>query len=352
MILNFPEFKVVEKYRDILKNIFIIDVKLSKFESYYDRTIFSKCHSNNGFKISKKEQKLILSYLNNPTVEKWNSIYKYNITPNKTLWDAWNTNKNNCNKIIKIDLNNNVNENWKSIPTSEELASGIVFLVNDEEIKLLNLKYRLSNELHNIETKYKKFIQKYAWLFSFKYVKIGFYLGRRQMKISLTLLTIVLSFNVYASEIISEKVKYSNLNYMTHNNTLILQTDYVEDKSLKLFESYDFSVESSPCTVLGDYYSKEDDSNTIYTIKVNDQDFKFMCRTVSGMEDYQRRLYLLGSTFDCISRPFDYSTSKIEDYRYLGSLCKKEEKIKYNVDYSYLALFHPTKYYQLLAKNW
>lgn len=171
------------------------------------------------------------------------------------------------------------------------------------------------------------------------------------MKTLLTLLTIIVSFNAQSSEpIYKEKVKYSKLNYMTHNNTLILQTDYIKEDTLKNFEDYDFSVESSPCVVLGDYYSQEDDANTIYTIKVNQQDFKFMCRTVSGMNEEHRRLYLLGSTFDCVNRPFDFSKSDVDDYKYLGSLCEKENKLKSNVDYAYLELFHPTKYYHLLAK--
>lgn len=170
------------------------------------------------------------------------------------------------------------------------------------------------------------------------------------MKILLTLLTIIFSLNAYSSDLnFFENVKYSKLNYMVNENTLILQSDYLNEQSLKPFESYDFSIESSPCTVLGDYYEKEDDSNTIYTIKVNEKDFKFMCRAVTGMEDNQRRLYLLGSSFECINRPFDFSESKIEDYQYLGSLCKKDKRIKNEVDYAYLELFHPAKYYQIIA---
>lgn len=170
------------------------------------------------------------------------------------------------------------------------------------------------------------------------------------MKILLTLLTIIFSLNAYSSDLtFLEKVTYSNLDYMTHDNTLIVKSDYLSEQSLKTFESYDFSIESSPCTVLGDYYDKEDDSNTIYTIKVNDKDFKFMCRAVSGMEENQRRLYLLGSSFECINRPFDFSESKIEDYQYLGSLCSKENRINNKIDYVYLEKFHPSKYYQIIA---
>lgn len=158
---------------------------------------------------------------------------------------------------------------------------------------------------------------------------------------------IFISSNAFAFE--NEAEKFKALQYMTHENTLIVETDYASENLMKTFEEYDFTVESSPCNVLGDYYSIEDDSNTIYTIKIDKTSFQFMCRQVNGMKEDHRRLYLIGSTHDCISRPFDYATSEIEDYQYLGSLCKKEKRAKQNIDFVYLELFHPAKYYQVLA---
>lgn len=161
MILKFPEFKVVDKYREIIKNIFIVDIKISKFNNFYDRTIFSKCHSSDGFKLSKNKQKMILSFLNEPTVEKWDLIYKFQIIPDKTLWDAWNISLKN-NKISAINSNSILSEKWKNIPKQSELIKGIITLVNHEEEKLIDIKSKLEFELQIIEGKYKNFIKKYA----------------------------------------------------------------------------------------------------------------------------------------------------------------------------------------------
>lgn len=150
-----------------------------------------------------------------------------------------------------------------------------------------------------------------------------------------------------------EADKFRNVKYMIHEGTLLSDFDYVDQKTLKTFEDYDFTVESSPCTVLGDYYSSTDDNNTIYTVKIGDKDFKFMCRSVVGMQENERRLYMLGSVYDCLNRSFDYSRSNIEDYKYFGSMCKDENRQVYQkkVDFSYLELFYPEKYYKVLAAN-
>lgn len=150
-----------------------------------------------------------------------------------------------------------------------------------------------------------------------------------------------------------EAEKFREVKYMIHEGTLLAEFDYSNPETLKTFEEYDFTVESAPCTVLGSYYDSQDDNNTIYTIKVGDKDFKFMCRSVSGMKPTERRLYMLGSVHDCITRPFNYSNSNIDDYKYFGSMCEDSNRKSYQrkVDYSYLELFHPDKYYRLLASN-
>lgn len=168
------------------------------------------------------------------------------------------------------------------------------------------------------------------------------------MKLFFTFLILILSATEsFSFELENDKVNSSE--FMVYDNTLILKSDYSASTVMKTFEEYDYTVESSPCNVLGDYYSKDDDSNTIYTIKIGDNKFQFMCRQLKNMSEEKRRLYLLGSTYDCISRPFDYSTSELDDFKYLSSLCDKKLKNVAKIDYNYLELFHPTKYYQTLA---
>lgn len=146
--------------------------------------------------------------------------------------------------------------------------------------------------------------------------------------------------------------KFSSVQYTVFKKTLFTQYDYKPDESIKAFEEYDFTVESAPCTAIGESYSVDDDDNTIYTIEVSNKSFQFMCRKVAKMDGKEmRRLYLIGSAYDCVSRSFDYSTSPVEQYRALGESCKKEnrESVQKVVDYSYLEAFHPSKYFSLLS---
>lgn len=173
------------------------------------------------------------------------------------------------------------------------------------------------------------------------------------MKQTLIFILAIFSSFTYANPVLSDAEKISAVKYLVSDGTLVAEFDYVNPEKLKTFEDYDFTVESAPCTVLGDYYSADDDNNTIYTVKVESKDFKFMCRTVVGMKDNERRLYMVGSVYDCMSRPFDFSQSTIDDYKYFGSMCEDSNRSKYIqiVDHQYLELFHPDKYFKLVAYN-
>jgi hypothetical protein len=160
MIINFPEFKVVDKYRELSKNIFIVDVKLANFEKFTDRTIFSACHSTDGFKLPKFKAQMILSYLNEPTIEKWDNIYKIQVTPGKNLWDSWNNIL--PKKVICIKNTDILSDKWLHLPTPQELVSGISATIKKEHLNLLNIKQKLMSECSVIELKYKGFIEKYA----------------------------------------------------------------------------------------------------------------------------------------------------------------------------------------------
>lgn len=160
MILKFPEFKVVGQHKKLLHNIHTIQLRLSRFDKFKDRTIFSSAHSSDGLKITKSRQDLILDYLNNPTVNKWDIMYKWQITPNKSLWDAWN--KGTHKKIISVKNSENLSEKWSRIPEPQELVKGIKKLI-ENEIKKLEKSLETLEFEHSILTfKYKNYLKKYA----------------------------------------------------------------------------------------------------------------------------------------------------------------------------------------------
>ncbi len=160
MIYQFPDYKVISQHNNLKIKLHQIKARLERFDTYSDRTIFTSCHSSDGQKMSICKQKAILDYLNSPTVEKWDAIYKFQVTPNKTLWDAWNKTSNK--KIVSVKLTTNLSDKWYKIPKPEELVSGINKIVNIEKRKLLGAIERLEFEMSTLEFKYGKYLQKYA----------------------------------------------------------------------------------------------------------------------------------------------------------------------------------------------
>lgn len=160
MIYHFPNFKVVTQHRHLRKNAELISVRIQRFSQHADRTIFSSCHGNDGASLSEEKRKEILSYLNKPTHEKWDRIYRWHIFPNKSLWDAWNKVSNNLvSCVCNLD---DVHAKWKTIPTSEDLVIGIGIIRDIELEKLVTMKNKIDKNTLSLEYKFKNYLLKNA----------------------------------------------------------------------------------------------------------------------------------------------------------------------------------------------
>lgn len=160
MIYQFPDFKVIAQHRNLLKNSTVIGNRIKMFEDHADRTIFSSCHSNDGSKLSAEKRKDILAYLNEPTYEKWDKIYKCQMFPNKSLWDSWNKVSTDVVSFV-VDIDN-PHAKWRRIPTPEELVLGIAAIKKNEREKLINIKVALDNNTLDLEFKFRNYLLKYA----------------------------------------------------------------------------------------------------------------------------------------------------------------------------------------------
>jgi len=160
MIYQFPDFKVIAQHRNLLKNAGLISVRIKMFDERIDRTIFSSCHNNDGTALSIEKRKEILSYLNNPTYEQWDKIYKIQMFPNKSLWDCWNKVSHDVISFV-VDIND-LHSKWRHIPTPEDLVLGIRKIKNIELNKLVNMKATIDNNTLDLENKFKNYLLKYA----------------------------------------------------------------------------------------------------------------------------------------------------------------------------------------------
>lgn len=160
MIVQFPNFKVTQQLNELVKHRKDLEKRIKRFNSCIDRTIFSGCHSSDGLKLTDDTRKTILSYLNRPTLQGWDKIYKIQVSPNKTLWNAWNLLASD-KKLVVRDLNN-LNEKWTTIPDPQELVLGIKSMIEKEKNSLLKMKNVLDLEITRLERKYRNYLKKYA----------------------------------------------------------------------------------------------------------------------------------------------------------------------------------------------
>lgn len=160
MIVYLPTYKVRTQYEEMQNQLNILKAKLSFYIDSEDRTIFSGCHSSSGTELSASVRKNILSFLNNPTVENWDAIYKLRITYSKALWDAWN--KTQSKPITSIKQSPDLSVKWQRIPTPEELVAGINKIIRVEKNKLHRSIECVEFEMSSLEFKYRNTLKKHA----------------------------------------------------------------------------------------------------------------------------------------------------------------------------------------------
>ena len=91
--------------------------------------LFKGCHNLLG-PLGKDAQKDILSYINEPTPEKWEAIYTKMITPLHTLWQAWAAIDSQAPISVPSD------GPWPNTPSGDTLIRAIRHAVErlDEEV--------------------------------------------------------------------------------------------------------------------------------------------------------------------------------------------------------------------------
>lgn len=120
--------------------------------------------------------------------------------------------------------------------------------------------------------------------------------------------------------------------------TYYSKQDYKEDGKLKTFSEYDFLYETAPCTVIGGAYKENQDTDTVYSVKLDGYDLHFFCRDRNtSLNKNENRLVLIGSYADCKTRTWDYSKSVYGMYKELARLCNyNREPVVKNLTYKNL----------------
>ena len=121
-------------------------------------------------------------------------------------------------------------------------------------------------------------------------------------------------------------VQSSKDSVQLYKRTAYLESDFKQDGTLRKFNEYDYSVESSPCTVLPGAKVRPKNQDVFYTLKTekNGQnvEFLFECRArLSSRPAAEHRLFLIGSYADCKTRAWNYKDSLMTEYRQISNTC-------------------------------
>ncbi len=118
-------------------------------------------------------------------------------------------------------------------------------------------------------------------------------------------------------------LKWSTNDTKVYLRTMYVQADFNADGSRRLFNEYDYKMETSPCTAITKYSPR----TNIYTIQHEKETLSFECRPYFGYEQPDlRRLYLLGSTRDCDDRTWDYQFPVLDSSENSVAMCNKKDK--------------------------
>ena len=111
--------------------------------------------------------------------------------------------------------------------------------------------------------------------------------------------------------------------------TLYVKSDFKTDGTKRTFNEYDFTKESSPCTVLREYSPR----SYLYTVEKDKKSITFECRAYYGYDaPDERRLYLIGSMKDCQDRTWDYKAQVLDNYVNTKAMCNYPKRTKENND--------------------
>lgn len=135
--------------------------------------------------------------------------------------------------------------------------------------------------------------------------------------------------NHFASHVEKEptlgSLKWSTNEAKVYLRTMYVQADFNADGTRRLFNEYDYKMETSPCTA----FTKYSPRTNIFTVQHDKESLSFECRPYFGYDQPDlRRLYLLGSTRDCEDRTWDYQVPVLDSAKDAFAMCKDQNYIQ------------------------
>lgn len=163
------------------------------------------------------------------------------------------------------------------------------------------------------------------------------------MKLLVAFLVVVLSGCATPSgEPSLQDVMESSRGFVVYNKTGYFESDFRDGGILRTIKEYDYAVESSPCTVLGEVYVALQYNDGFY--RVSDKEGRaliFQCRRMS-FDHKVNRLFLVGSAADCSTRTRNYGSTFFSGSRHYAKFCSQKQPTKHarEIHTTYTQMFH------------
>ncbi|MFK4135890.1 hypothetical protein ACI2KR_26945 [Pseudomonas luteola] len=106
-----------------------------------------------------------------------------------------------------------------------------------------------------------------------------------------------------------------------YKGSFITQKDFLADGSLKTLNDYDFTKESAPCTAIDPKLEKVGGESVAYKVTRKGNEYIFICRGMTSIDKNERRLFLAGTKYECLSRYESYIRSPNPGLEKASRLC-------------------------------
>lgn len=146
-ISSFIEPHTIEQYRKLKSAHGYFTFLLDSINENKSRDIFSGCSNVLG-QLSKEKKDEILSYINEPTNDKWELLYSTLISPTTTLWQAWLAIESQGPRRKKQ------NGQWTSIPTTAVFIKSIRETINSELLRTKKKTTSLLEQINELEANF------------------------------------------------------------------------------------------------------------------------------------------------------------------------------------------------------
>jgi hypothetical protein len=153
-----PHSYSVRLYKNLLDRRKVIAERIDDLHSIEKEGFLTSSFRPNKEKSNENNQK-ILRFLNDPSREAWDQIFKIQVTMDKTLWKIWSDYDEKAPKEVSTD--ESLIRKWPSFPGPEKITSSALSALHNERDDLISEKQEVDKVINVMNSLYPILVKKF-----------------------------------------------------------------------------------------------------------------------------------------------------------------------------------------------